>query len=337
MTRRFDAATDDLRVERSPDHVDGDGRGRAAERPKDIPKPGWKDIAFRVKDEIRNDRVPLVSAGVAFYAMLSLFPALTALISVYGLVADPEDVRRQIDALAGGIRGGAGELIVQQADSIVQAGTGALSVGVIVSVLAALWAASSGMHGLMQALTIANNEEETRGLVRRRVIALGLTVVALVVVILAMVVIVGVPIAMGFVGLDAVGEWTIRILRWPLIGAVIVGLLTLVYRYGPDRDKPQWRWVTWGSVIATVLWVIASLGFSVYVANFGNYNETYGALGAVVVLLLWLFLSAFVVILGAEINAEMEHQTAHDTTEGEPRPMGERDAHVADHLGPRRR
>jgi membrane protein len=193
------------------------------------------------------------------------------------------------------------------------------------------------MHGLMQALTIANNEEETRGLVRRRVIALGLTVVALVVVILAMVVIVGVPIAMGFVGLDAVGEWTIRILRWPLIGAVIVGLLTLVYRYGPDRDKPQWRWVTWGSVIATVLWVIASLGFSVYVANFGNYNETYGALGAVVVLLLWLFLSAFVVILGAEINAEMEHQTAHDTTEGEPRPMGERDAHVADHLGPRRR
>jgi membrane protein len=329
------ARSGDPRVEQDVAAGRADGRGGDAERPQDIPSAGWKDITLRVKDEIKNDRVPLVSAGVAFYVMLALFPALTALISVYGLVADPRDVQEQIDAFAGTLGGGAGDLIARQASAVAQSGTGALSLGLAVSILVALWAASSGMHGLMQALTLAHDEDETRGLVKRRAIALALTVAGLLVVVVALLMIVVAPLALEVVGLGATGQWVVRILRWPLMAAVVAALLTVVYRYAPDRDKPQWRWVTWGSVIATVLWVVASFGFSFYVANFGNYNETYGALGAVIVLLLWLFISAFVIILGGEINGEMEHQTGHDTTSGEPRPMGQREAHVADDLGER--
>ncbi len=333
MSERRAAHKDDLRVEHGREGEDG--HGRAADRPSDIPAAGWKDIARRVKGQIKDDRVPLVAAGVAFYAMLALFPAITALISIYGLIADPQEVQQQIDDLAGGLQGGAGDLIADQASSIAQAGTGALSVGLAISILAALWTASSGMHGLMQALTVANNEEETRGFFKRRAIALALTLLGMVVAILAIGVVVGVPIAMEFVGLGAVGEWAIRILRWPLIAVVIAGMLAVIYRYGPDRDEPQWRWVSGGAVLATVLWLLGSIAFSVYVSNFGSYNETYGALGAVIVLLLWLFLSSFVVILGAEVNSEMEHQTAKDTTVGEPRRMGQRDAQVADEVADR--
>jgi membrane protein len=334
MDRRRAAQTDDLRVEHDGQPRE-DGHGRGAEQPTDIPKAGWMDVGRRVKSEIKDDRVPLVSAGVAFYAMLALFPAITALISIYGLVADPGEVEQQINDLAGGLQGGAGDLIADQASSIAQAGTGALTAGLAISILAALWTASSGMHGLMQALTVANNEEETRGFIKRRAVALALTIVGIVVVILAIGVVVGVPIAMEFVGLGAVGEWAIRILRWPLIGLVIAGVLAVIYRYGPDRDEPRWRWVSAGAVVATVLWLLGSIAFSIYVSNFGNYNETYGALAGVIVLLLWLFLSAFVVILGAEINSELEHQTARDTTRGEPRPMGQRDAQVADEVADR--
>lgn len=335
-----DHQVDDLRVEHTPDDTADstaeDGHGRTADKPSDIPATGFKDVALRVKDEIKNDRVPLVSAGVAFYAMLALFPAITAVISLWGLVADPETVQEQIDAFAGTLEGGAGDLIAEQAQSIAQAGTGALSVGLAVSILAALWTASSGMHGLMQALTVANNEPETRGFVKRRAVALGLTLVAMVVVLIAIGVIVVVPVVMQAVGLGAAGEWIIRIARWPLMALVIVAVLAVVYRYGPDRDEPAWRWVSWGAVIATVLWVVGSIGFSIYVANFGDYNETYGALGAAIVLLLWLFLSAFIVILGAEVNSELEHQTAHDTTSGDEQPMGRREAQVADHVGDRK-
>lgn len=312
-------------------------RGRDAQRPQDLPARGWKDVAWRVKGEIKRDRVPLAAAGVAFYAMLALFPALTALLSLYGLVADPQQAGQQIQNLTGTLGGGAGDLIADQVQAITAASQGALSLGLAVSVLAALWAASSGMNGLMEALTLAHDEEETRGFVKRRAIALVLTILAMVFVALALASIVVVPLVIGALGWGAVGEWAIRILRWPIVAVFLLVALATVYRYAPNRDKPEWRWVSWGAVIAMVLWVLASLGFSFYVQNFGNYNETYGALGGVIVLLLWLFLSSFVVLLGAEINAEMEHQTRHDTTAGAPQPMGRRGAHVADHLGEARR
>jgi membrane protein len=321
----------DLRDDRTR-RGEGD-RGRTADRPREIPKPGWKDIAVRVKDEIRNDRVSLTSAGVAFYAMLALFPALTALVSLYGLVADPEQVQEQVDALTQFVPAGAGDIITNQAQAIAETGQGALTAGFVVSLVALLWTASSGMHGLVQALTLAYNEDESRGFVKRRAISLGLTLVGFVFFALAVAVVVAVPIVLGVVGLGAVGEWLVRILRWPLMGALLVLVLGMIYRYAPDRRTARKQWVTPGAVLATVLWVVASIGFSIYVANFGNYQETYGALGAVIVLLLWLFLSAFVVVVGAEVNAEMEHQTLRDSTEGGRQPMGRRGAQVADHVG----
>lgn len=331
MSQERDPRPDVVRAAR----VGEDGHGRDATRPQEIPRAGWKDILLRVKDGIKRDQIPLVAAGVAFYAMLALFPAMTALISLYGLVADPQQIQQQIDDIAGDMEGGAGDLISEQAQTIAGAGTGALTTGLAISIVAALWAASSGMQGLMLALTIANNEEESRGLIKKRAIALGLTLVAIIVVILAMGVIVVVPVILQVAGLGQVGEWLVRILRWPLMGLVVVGVLASIYRIGPDRDQPKWRWVSPGAVVATVLWVLASIAFSVYVNNFGDYNETYGALGAVIVLLLWLFISAFVVLFGAELNAEMEHQTAEDTTAGDPQPMGQRDAEVADHVADR--
>lgn len=311
----------------------GPDRGRGAERPSDIPTAGWRDIALRVKDEVRTDRVPLVAAGVAFYAMLALFPSLVAFVSVYGLVADPEQVTQQMEQAAEALPQEAASLIEEQLQSIVQAGDAALTTGFAVSLAAVLWTASSGVHGLMQALTVAYDESEDRGFVKRRAVALALTLFAMVVGLVVLGGVVLVPLVLGAVGLGAAGEWALRILRWPLLGVAVVAALAVIYRYAPDRDRPQWRWVSWGAVLATVLWVVGTLAFTFYVSNFGSYQETYGALGAVIILLLWLFVSAFVVVLGAEVDAEMEHQTAHDTTVGERQPMGQREARVADELG----
>lgn len=332
----IDLAAEERRRADAPSRPREAGRGRHAEHPGEMPKEGWKDVLVRVKGEVKKDRVTLAAAGVAFYGMLALFPALTALISIYGLVADPAQVQQQIQSLTSGLGGEAGQLINEQAQTIASTESAALSVGFAVALLLALWSASTGMHGLMQALTLAYNEDETRGFLKRRAIAIALTLVAILLVAFAAAAIVVVPLLLGGLGLGTVGEWAVRILRWPLVALVFVVALAVIYRFAPNRDKPQWTWVTPGAVLATVLWILGSIGFSIYVQNLGNYNETYGALGSVIVLLLWLFLSAFIVLLGAELNSELEHQTAVDTTAGHPEPMGQRGAHVADHLAPSR-
>src|SRR5690625_3743774 len=261
-----------------PPGVQDDGLGRDATKPTQIPAKGWTHIAKRAVGRIKTDQLPLVAAGVAFYAMLALFPSLTALVSVYGLIADPEQIQEQIDNVAGGMAGGAGDLIVNQAQSIAGASTGALSTGLIVSIVAALWTSSSGMQGLMQALTLANNEEETRGFIAKRGTALLLTIISMVVLIAAAGVIIFLPVAMRLVGMEGVGQWLIQVGSLPLVGVVIFGVLALIYRFGPDRDGAKWRWVSVGALDATVLWIVASVGFTVYVSNFGNYNETYGTM-----------------------------------------------------------
>lgn len=317
----------------------GDGtahaRGRDADSPAEIPARGWLDVAARVKDAVKRDRVPLASAGVAFYAMLALFPTLTAFLSLYGLVADPASAEQQVAAFASALPGGAEELVTAQVEAITAADPGALTLGAAISVLAALWTASSGMNGLMEALTLASGGTESRGFVRRRATALGLTLAAMLVVAAALVVIVVAPLALSAAGLGGAGEWLVRLVRWPLMAVVVIAALAMVYRYGPDRRRPQWQWVSAGPLAAALLWVLGSLGFSFYVANFGAYNEAYGALGAVIVLLLWLFVSSFVVLLGAEINTELERQTRVDTTVGDPAPTGQRDSAATDHAGER--
>jgi membrane protein len=322
-----DASIDEVRGGSGDRNRGGDDRGRDARRPSDIPKRGWKDVLFRVKEEIKQDHVAIISAGVAFFGVLAIFPALLAIISIYGLLTSPEEAVRQIQEALGFLPDDATSLINKQVTKIAGSQDSTLGTGAIVGLLAALWSASSGMKALNEGMNVAYDEPETRGFLKKRGIAILMTLGGLVVVIFALIGIVGVP------ALIANLNWATPLEVVISVGTVLVVALAFVYRIGPNRDNPEWRWVSWGAVIATILWLIGSAAFSFYVDNFGTYNETYGSVAGVIVLLLWLFLSAFMVMLGAEINAELEHQTARDSTEGQDRPLGQRGAEMADTVG----
>jgi membrane protein len=314
----------------SPAEVADGGRGRQAEQPQQIPPRGWREIALRLKTDLKQDQVPLLAAGVAFYALLSLFPAIIAGVSIYGLVADPDTVRDQIAKLTGMLSPETATLIGEQIKQITAGAGGALGLATVLGILTALWSASSGMKALITGVNMAYDETETRKFLKLRGLALLLTLGAMVLLGIALVLIVAFPAVTN--DWPTALRWTASILRWLLLAALLIAGLAVLYRYAPDRDEPKWSWVSWGSGIATLLWVVASLGFSFYVARFGNYNKTYGALAGIIILLLWLWLTALVVLVGAELNTETELQTARDTTTGPERPMGERDAHAADHV-----
>ena len=316
----------------SPDRL-GPARGREARKPKDIPARGWKDILWRVKDQIKRDRLSIIAAGVAFYGLLAVFPALIALVAIYGLAFDPQQVERQVGALSGILPPEAAEVLLGQLSDLTSTDSTALGVGAIGGLLLALWSASAGMRTLMEALNVAYNEEEKRGFIRFYGTALLLTLAAIVGTVAAIALIVALPVALNFLGLGEALKWLVSgagVLI--LIVSVMVGL-AITYRYAPSRETAQWRWVSWGAAIATVLWVVGSVLFSLYVTRFGNYNETYGSVGAIVILLMWFLLSSYAVLIGAEINAEMERQTRKDTTEGAEKPLGGRGAHAADTVG----
>jgi membrane protein len=322
-----------------PKRGNGDAAGRDAERPSQIPPRGWFAVLKRVKAEVKEDNVPLLAAGVAFYAMLAIFPAIIALVTIYGMVADPAQVESQVGEFAKSLPSGADQLITGQLKNVVNAGRQSLSIGLAVSLLAVLWSASGGIQGLVKSLNLVYDERETRGFIKLRGLSLLLTLGAIVVAVVALVLIAVFPGVIDNFELGKAGELAASIVRWIVLALLVLVALAVLYRYAPDRANPRWRWVSGGAVVALVLWLLGSIGFSWYVDNFGKYNQTYGALAAVIILLLWLFLSAFAVLLGAELDAETERQTARDTTTGPERPMGERDAEVADTLGesPQRR
>jgi membrane protein len=305
-----------------------DRRGRTAEAPWRIPPRGWQDVLKRTFAQVKSDNVPVVAGGVAFYVFLSLVPALFAVILVYGLAADPQDVGEQITDYITALPNEAQETILEQLRDITRQDTGGLGVGLVVSVAAAIYSASKGMQGLIAALNVAYDEEETRKFVKLRLTSLGLTLA----VIVGGAAGVGGMVLLGAVAQDlgTAGEVALSILRWPLLAAFLMFGLAALYRYAPDRDRARWRWVTPGAVVATVLWVLGSFAFSIYSRVAGNFTETYGSLATVAVLLLWLLLSAYVIILGAELDAETERQTARDSTTGPRRPLGQRDAYAAD-------
>lgn len=310
-----------------------DGRGRAADRPAHVPAPGWRDVALRVKDEVSRDNASLIAAGLALYALLAAFPALAAVVSLYGLFASPDQIASQVAGMSGVLPPQTAELFGGQLQNIASQQVGALGFGATGGVLLALWSARKGMAALMKAANIAYDEREERGLVHQVLVSLAFTLGAVVAVVLVLLLAVAVPVLLEVLGLDAVVQNLLSVLRWVVLWLLIVTALSFVYRFAPDRDAPRWRWVTWGSAIAATLWIVGSVLFALYVSNFGSYGESYGALGGVVVLLLWFYLSGFIVMLGAEINSELERQTMRDTTRGEPQPMGRRDAHAADTLG----
>jgi membrane protein len=307
--------------------------GAHAGRPGEVPAKGWFQIARRGFKEFSADQMPLIAAGVAFYAFLSLVPSIVAAMLIYGLVTDPAQVQQQVESFGEVLPESARSLLSEQMSSLASANDQGLGIGVAVSLLLSLWSASGGTGNLVTAVNTAYDEDETRGFVKRKLLALGLTLGAIVVFVLTIALVAVVPAVASALSLSPVLRVAVEAGRWLLVLVVVGGALAVLYRLAPDRDAPKMRWVSVGSVVAVVVWIVASVGFSLYVDNFGSYGKTYGSLAGVVVLLLWLWLSLVAVLLGAEINAESEKQTVRDTTTGPDRPMGQRDALKAD-LGP---
>jgi len=308
-------------------------RGRQAERPQDIPKPGWRDILWRTKAEISDDHVSMVAASIAFYGLLAIFPAVAAMISIWGLLFDPQQIAQQIQSVTGALPEGAAGIVNDQAQAVAAGARTGVSLAALVGILLALYSASKGMKAMIEGLNIIYDEEEQRGFIKLNLVTLILTLGLIVMMIVALATITVIPALLGNLGLGEVFGTLLNYARWPVLLVVALVGLAILYRYAPSRQQPQWRWVSPGAVTATVLWLIGSVAFSIYVRNFGSYNETYGSLGAVVILLMWFWVSAFVVLFGAELNCEIERQTARDTTTGRPKPRGERGAYAADTVG----
>ncbi len=309
------------------------GRGRDATTPRAIPARGWKDVLMRAKAAAKEDHVTLFGAGVALFGFLALVPALAALLSIYGLVANPATIDNQLADSLSAAPAEVRDLISQQVRSIGDASSGAI-LTVVVGFLLALWSASAGMKSLIEAINLAYDEEETRGFLKLRALALVFTLGAILFLVVAFALIAFLPPLIASTDLGTAGRVLISVLRFVVLFAGVLFGFALLYRFGPDRDQPKWSWATPGAVFAAVGWIVLSLLFSIYTANFGRYNETYGALGAIVVVILWLLLSAVVVIFGAEINCELERQTVRDSTKGPERPLGQRSAYAADTVGP---
>ncbi len=304
--------------------------GQGATTPTEIPAAGWWTIAKRTAGKFGENELMSEAASVTFYALLSLVPAITALVSLYGLVADPTTIAKQLDSLAGVIPSGGMEIIGEQVKRLTQGPTGGLGIGLLVGLATALWSANAATKAMFSALNDVNGERETRNFLRLTGTSLTFTIGGIVIMILGLVIVVALPALFQAIGLDTAFALAMRILRIPLMLLVLVAALALLFRYGPDRRPAQWRWVTWGGAFGAIGWVALSVGFSWYVANFGSYNKTYGSLGAIIGFMTWIWLSTTVLLLGAQLNAEMETQTARDTTVGTPKAIGQRGAKAAD-------
>jgi membrane protein len=309
-----------------------DPYGRDATRPYHIPLKGWWQVTQRVWSESNRDNLSVVAAGCAFFALAAIFPALSALISLYGLTADPATVEEQFRMLGSVLPAQAYDIVIEQIHRISAASGGTLGWSLALSLGLALWSANAGTQAMLAALNIAYEEPERRSLFQYYLNAFTFTTIGILGGVVMLLAIVYVPILFAFTGYSQAFELAVRVARWPFLALFVLSMLALLYRYGPCRRSPKWHWVSVGSLFATVVWLIASAAFSLYVSNFANYDRLYGSLGAVIILLFWLYISFYIVLIGAEINAELELQTAKDTTAGKTRPMGERGAFVADHV-----
>ncbi len=320
----------------APEGTDGEhDRGRQAESPAQITLRGWKDVVFRVWGRTGGDNVTLVAAGVAFYAMLAIFPAFAAFVSSYALVADPHTVRQTAIELSAFLPPEAAKLLIDALSGLVDKPPSRLSLGLVLGMLIAVWSARAGMSALMTGLNIANEEKEKRGFIEQQIVALLLTVGALMVAGVVVVTLAVIPVVLAWFPVAETARLALDLARWPILAGLMMVGLAILYRVAPSRKEARWKWVSWGAVFATTVWLIASAAFSYYVSKFGAYDAMYGSLGAVIVLLLWFWLSAVIVLVGAMLNAEVEHQTMRDTTIGRPQPMGARGARMADTVGAR--
>ncbi len=308
-------------------------RGRLADTPSGMTLEGWKDILWRVYNQFFSDRITLIAAGSAFYLLLAMFPALGAFVSLYGFVADPVTIADHIAFLGSVLPSGGLDLIRAQLQALAGADQASLSFAFIFGLLIALWSANSGIKTLFEALNVAYDENEKRSFLWLNLVSFLVTLGGIAIGILFIVCVGVVPAMLAFAGLSGAEETLVSLLRWPLLILVSAAAISILYRYGPSREKAKWRWITWGSGFASLAWLVASILFSWYLANFADYNATYGSLGAVIGFMLWTWLSVVILLAGAEINAELEHQTGRDSTTGAELPMGARGATMADTLG----
>jgi membrane protein len=295
---------------------------------------GWKDILLRLYTGISDDRILANAAGVTYYALLALFPGIAAVVSIYGLFADPNSIVGHVDAIAGFAPGGAIDVIRDQLTRLSVQGSTELGVSFLIGLVISLWSANSGVRALFDSLNVVYEEEEKRSFIRLNAVTLTFTVVAVAFLLIALACVVALPVVLHQLPAPGVIGELLNIARWPILLVLMALGLTLIYRYGPSRAEPRWQWITWGSAFAAAIWLAASALFSWYAANFGSFNKTYGSLGAIIGFMTWMWLSIIVVLLGAKLNAEIEHQTAHQSTVGAPKPLGSRGAKMADTIGP---
>ena len=308
-------------------------RGREAASPSAIPAKGLKDVALRVWTSLTQDHVMLISGGVTFYLLLALFPALVAFMSIYGLFLDPSTAVGQAQSLRGFLPPAAVDMIAEQLTRLTLKPSDTLTLGLILSLAFAFWSANGGVKAMIEGLNFAYSEREKRSFLRLNTIAFAFTLGAMALMLTLFAALAVLPAMLAVLNFGPVADIVLRLLRWPSLVIALALALTVLYRYAPSRRSPQWRWVTWGSTFATISWLIMSLAFTTYLDRIADFNVTYGALAAPIGFLLWVWLSIIVIILGAEINGELEHQTAVDTTIGPERPMGKRGAVMADTLG----
>jgi membrane protein len=309
------------------------GRGRRAMHPLQIPWAGWKDILWRTYCEMNSDRLLSIAGGVAFFILFAILPAITALVSAYGIFFNASTIGQDLSLLQDVVPANVLGILNEQTMRIASQRNGALSIGVVVGILVSLWSAMGGVKAMIDALNVIYEQQESRNLLKLNFVALLFTLGGFAVFLIAVGAVIAVPLALSWAGLGGESGDLIRIARWPALLIVLLAGLAVLYRYGPNRRAPRWQWVSVGSVFASVVWIAASFLFSWYLAKFNTYNATYGSLGAVLAMMMWLWISSMVVLLGAELNSEIEHQTAQDSTIGDDKPLGQRGAVMADTVG----
>jgi membrane protein len=307
--------------------------GRAAREPEEIPAQGWRDVAWRVARRLGPDNVKLAAGGVAFYSLLSVLPGLTAVVSVYGLFASPATLRGPLHVFAALLPPGGWDLLSGQLQDVGSHAFGTLTAAATFGLLVALWGANSAMASLMTATNIAYGEREKRSWLGKLLLSFAFTGGAILGFLVMLVLSVAVPVALRALGVSVGLRLAVHVLRLVLLWVSAIVALALIYRYAPARAHARWKWVTWGSVVAASLWLGASGVFAFYLHRFGTFGASYGALGGFTALVLWFYISSVIVVLGAEINAEMERQTCEDTTVRAGAPLGQRGAYAADTVG----
>jgi membrane protein len=310
------------------------GHGRLASSPFQIPWAGWKDILWRTYEQIDEDRLLAIAAGVVFFGLLAVFPAITALVSCYGLFANPSTISANLQTLALMLPEGSFQIVQDQIARVLSKGNTELGATFLFGLALAIWSANAGVKAIIDALNVVYDEREKRSFLKLNLVSLAFTTGGIAALLLTVGAVVAFPLVLDHLGLGAESKLIISLARWPLLFLVLVTALAILYRFGPSRRAARWEWLSVGTLTAALLWIIGSSLFSWYLSNFGNYSATYGSLGAAIGLMMWMWMSAIIVLCGAELNSEIEHQLVPDTTVGPPKPLGARGAVMADTLGP---